>query len=95
MENKKRKKLKNFRMALGVTKVWQGMIVHMCTIVFWVLNMICVLVVAGRAVNAVAQLCKMVSHPSKCVLTFRCNCKGQGHHVVSKVWTCPVLCQVR
>ena len=67
----------------------------MCTIVFRVLHMICVLVVTRHAANAVAQLCKIVRHPRKCVLICRCNCKGKGHHVVSRVWTCPVLCQVR
>ena len=50
--------------------------------------MICVLVVARRTANTVAQLYKMVSHPSKCVLTSGCNCKGKGDHVVSRVWTC-------
>ena len=57
--------------------------------------MICVLVVARYAANAVAQLCKMVSHSSKFVLTCRHNCKGKGHHIVIRVWTHPVLCWVR
>ena len=67
----------------------------MCTIIYVVLCMICVLVAATHAGNSVTQLCKMVSHPSKCVLTCRHNCKGKGHHVVSRVWTCPVLYRVR
>ena len=57
--------------------------------------MMCVLVAARRAANAVAQLCKMLSRPSKCVLTCRCNHKGKGRHVVSRVWNCPILCRVR
>ena len=57
--------------------------------------MICVLVVTRHAANAVAELCKMVSHPSKCILTYGHNCKGKGHHVASRVWTHPVFCRVR
>ena len=52
--------------------------------------MICVLVVARHAANAVVQLYKMLSRPSKCILTCGCNCKGKGHHVVSRVWAHPV-----
>ena len=40
-----------------------------CTIIFGVLCMMCVLVVARYAANAVVQLCKMVSCLSKCILT--------------------------
>ena len=71
------------------------MIIRMFTIVFGVLHMICVLVAARQTVNAVAQLCTVVSRPSKCVLICGCNCKGKGHFVVLRVWTHPVLCRVR
>ena len=37
--------------------------------IFGVLRMMCVLVAARHAVNAMAQLCKIVSRPSKCILT--------------------------
>ena len=47
--------------------------------------MICVLDVARCAANAVVQLYKMVSFPSKCILTCGCNCEGKGHHVVSSI----------
>ena len=57
----------------------------MGTIVFGVLCIVYVLVVARCAANAVAQLCKIVSHPSKCILTCGCNYKDKGHHVVSRV----------
>ena len=67
----------------------------MCKIVFGVLCIMCVLAAAKRTANAVVQLCKLVNRPSKCVLTFGRNCKGKGHHVMSRVWTYPVLCRVR
>ena len=57
--------------------------------------MICVLVAARCTTNAVVQLCKIVSRPSKYILTCRRNCKGKGHHVVIRVWNFPVLCWVR
>ena len=56
--------------------------------------MMSVLAVARFAVNAVAQLCKMLSRPSKCIL-IGCKCKGKGHDVMSRVWTHPALCRVR
>ena len=71
------------------------MIVCMCTIVFGFLHMICVLIDARHTANAVEQLCKMVSHPKKFVLTCGCNCKVKGHNVVSRVWNHPVLCRMR
>ena len=55
------------------------------SIIFGVLHMMCVLVAARLTANAVLQLCKMVSHPSKCILTCWCNCKGKGHHMISRV----------
>ena len=67
----------------------------MCTIVFGVLHIICILVVARHTANAVEQLSKIISHPSKCVLTCGHNGKVMGHHVASRVWTHPVLYQVR
>ena len=67
------------------------MIFCMCTISFGVLRMICVLVVDRCTANVVAQLCKIVSRPSKCILTCGHNCKGKGHHVVSRVWTHSVM----
>ena len=51
---------------------------------FWDLHMMCVLVAARHTANIAAQLCKIVSCLSKCVLTCGHNCKGKGHHVVSK-----------
>ena len=61
------------------------MIVCMCIIIFGVLHMMSVLAVARRAANAVAQLCKKLSHPSKRILICGRNCKGKGHHVMSRV----------
>ena len=61
------------------------MIVCVCKIVFGVLRMMCVLVAARHAANAVVQLCKMLSHPSKCVLTCGRKYKGKGHYVLSRV----------
>ena len=57
----------------------------MFKIVFGVLHMMYVLFAVGHAANAVVQLCKIVSGPVKCVLMYRSNCKGNGHHVVSRV----------
>ena len=70
------------------------MIVCMCTVIFRVLCII-VLVAAKCAANAVAQKCKVLSCPSKCILICGCKCKGKGLHLKSRVWTHPVLCQVR
>ena len=57
--------------------------------------MMCVLVAARCIANAVAQLRKIGSCPSKYILPCWCNCKGKGHHIVIRVWTYPVLYQVR
>ena len=57
--------------------------------------MICVLVIARHTANAVTQLCTMVNCPSRCVLTYGCDFKGKGHHLVIRVWINPVLCWVR
>ena len=54
-----------------------------------------VLSAAGRAANAVAQICKVFSHPSKCILICGHKHKGKGHHFMSRLWTCPVLFWVR
>ena len=62
---------------------------------FGVLCKMSVLVAARCIANAVAQICKMLSHPSKCVLIFRRKYIGKGHHVISRVWICSDLCQVR
>ena len=70
------------------------MIVRMCTVIFGVLCII-VLVAARHTANAVAQKCKMLSRPSKCILIYRFKCKGKGLHLISRVWTHPVLCEVR
>ena len=51
-----------------------------------------VLVAAKHAANAVAQNCKVLSRPSKCVLICGCKCQIKGHYVLSRVWTCPFLC---
>ena len=63
----------------------------MYKIFFGVLHIISILAVAKHATNEVAQLCKMLSCPSKCVLICRCKYKGKGHHVMSRVWTHPVM----
>ena len=70
------------------------MILHVFTIIFGVLHIMSVLAVARHAANAVAQICKMLSSPSKCVLICGCKCKGKGHYFMSRVWTHPVLCWV-
>ena len=70
------------------------MIVHMCIVILGVLRMI-VLVAAKCAANAVVQIYKVLSHPSKCILICGCKCKGKGLHLISKVGTHPVLCWVR
>ena len=67
----------------------------MCTIIFGVLCIMSVLAIARRAANAVGQICKILSRPSKCVLICGCKYKGKGYHVMSRVCTYPVLCQVR
>ena len=54
-----------------------------------------VLAIARRAGNAVAQICKVLSHPSECVLICGDKCKYKGYHVLNRVWIHPVLCQVR
>ena len=69
------------------------MIVHVYTVILGVLRIV-VLVAARCTANAVEQKCKVLSRPSKCVLICGCKCKGMGHHIMSRVWTCPVLCQV-
>ena len=70
------------------------MIIHICTVILGVLHII-VLVAAKRAANAMAQICKVLSCPSKCVLIYGCNHKGKGLYLKSRVWIHPVLCQVR
>ena len=61
------------------------MIVRVCTIFFGVLHMMSVLAIARHAANAVAQICKMLSHPSKCILFCEQKCKGKAFHLVNKV----------
>ena len=70
------------------------MILHMCKVIFRVLSII-VLVAAKCAANVVVQKCKVLSPLSKCVLICGCRCKSKGIHLKSRVWTHPVLCQVR
>ena len=70
------------------------MIVHMYTVVLVILCII-VLVATKHAANAVVQICKVLSHPSKSVLIFGHKHKGEGLHLISRVWPHPVLCQVR
>ena len=67
---------------------------YMYNCFFWVLCII-VLVVAKCAANAVAQICKVLSCPSKCILICGCKYIGKGLHLISRMWTLPVLCQVR
>ena len=66
----------------------------MCTVVFGVLHII-VLVAAKCATNAVVQIWKMLSYPSKCVLICGRKYKVKGLHLISRVRTYPVLCQVK
>ena len=66
----------------------------MCIVTFRVLRMI-VLVATKCAANAVAQKCKVLSHPSKCILICGCKYQNKAHHVLSRVWTHPLLRQVR
>ena len=74
--------------------VWPGECMPTPTIHFCVLHI--VLLVATRCpANAVAQIYKMLSRPSKCVLICGCKCKGKSHHFMSRLWTYPVLFQVR
>ena len=54
-----------------------------------------ILAAAKCTANAVAQKCKVLSHPSKCVLICGCKLQSKGHHVLSRVWTCLFLCRVR
>ena len=55
---------------------------------------IIVLVAARCAANAVAQICKMLSFPSKCILICGCKYEGKGFHLISKVWTRLILGEV-
>ena len=50
------------------------MILHVYTVIFWVLHII-MLVAAKSTANAVAQKCKVLSRPSKCILIYGCKCK--------------------
>ena len=68
---------------------------RMCIVTFWALCIMSVLVAAKRAANAVAQNCKVLSRPSKCVLICGCKCQSKGHHILGRMWTHPFLCQVR
>ena len=96
MKIEEKKKLKSSRKALEITRgLTRDDCMHVCTIIFWVLRTMSVLAVAKRAANAVVQKCRVLSHPSKCILICRCRCKGKGHHIMYRVWTCPVLCRVR
>ena len=61
------------------------MVLRICKIFSGLLYVMCVLVVARFAANAVAKLCKLVSCPSTCVLTCGHHSNGKGHHVVSRV----------
>ena len=74
--------------------IWQGMIVRMCRVV---LRVLCIVVLVGArcTTNAMAQKCKVLHHPIKCVLICGCKYKVKGHHIMSRVWTFPVLHQVR
>ena len=63
----RREKIEELQKGSLDDEVPQGIIVCMCSIVFGVLHM-SVLAVARRTVNAVAQICKMLSHPGKCIL---------------------------
>ena len=67
----------------------------MCIIVFGVLCIMSILASARHAANAVAQICKILSRPNKCILICGCKCKGKDLHFISRVWTCPVLCRLR
>ena len=71
------------------------MIVCVCIVTFRALRIMSVLVAAKCAANAVAQKCKVLSRPSKCVLIFGCKCQSKGHYILSRVWTRPFLCWVR
>ena len=71
-------------MALVITR---GLIGNDCMHVyshFRVLHII-VLVAAKHATNAVVQKCKVLSHPSKCVLICGCKCKGKGFYLKIRV----------
>ena len=67
----------------------------MCIVIFRALCIVSVLAADKHAANAVAQKCKVLSCPSKCVLICRHKYQSKGHHVLSKVWTCLFLCWVR
>ena len=70
------------------------MTVHMCVVILGVLRII-VLVIAKCTANAVVQICKVLSHPSKYVLICGRKCQSKVYYVLSSVWTCPVLRWVR
>ena len=67
------------------------MIVHMCTVILRVLHIMSALAVAKCAANAVAQKCKVLSCPSKCILICRLKSQSKGHYVMIRVWTYPCL----
>ena len=54
----------------------RGVIVYMCIVTFRALHIMSVFVAAKHTANAVAQDCKVLSHPSKCVLVFGCKCQS-------------------
>ena len=81
----RKRKLKTSRKALGMTIGLTGNGCTHVTIVFGVLHIMSVLAVARCTTNAVAQICKILSHPSKCILICGRRGKGKGHHFMSRV----------
>ena len=71
------------------------MTVYVCTVIFRVLCIMSVLAIAKCSANAVVQKCKVLSHPSKCILICECKCQSKGHYVLSRVCTGPFLNRVR
>ena len=67
----------------------------MCIVTFRALQKMIVLVAAKHTANAVAQKCKVLSCPSKCALICWRKCQSLGHYILTRVWTCPFLCQVK
>ena len=66
-----------------------------CSIIFRVLRIVSVLAVAKCTANTVVQKCKVLSHPSECVLICGRKCQSKGHYVPIRVWNCPLLRRVR
>ena len=71
------------------------MIVRICIVTFRALRTMSVLVAAKHAANVVVQDCKVLSHPSKCILIFGCKYKSKGHYILIRVQNHPFLHQVR